>query len=54
MPFQDLANQRKLEGEEEDDLDLGIGVTKEFFQSEGKIPEDKKELKMSDSGREME
>ena len=42
----------KLEGEEEDDLDLG--VTKEFFQSEGKIPEDKKELKMSDSGREME
>ena len=41
---------RKLEGEE-DDLDLGIGVTKE---SEGKIPEDKEELKISDSGREMD
>ena len=40
--------------EEEDDLDLSIGVTKEFFQLEEKIPEDKKELKMSDSGREME
>ena len=40
--------------EEEDDLDLSIGVTKKFFQLEEKIPEDKKELKMSDSGREME
>ena len=45
---------QKLEGEEKKDLDLGIRVTKEFFQSEKKIPEDKEELKMSGSRREME
>ena len=45
---------QKLEGEEKKDLDLGIRVTKEFFQSEMKIPEDKEELKMSGSRREME
>ena len=55
MPLQDLANKgigQKYEGEE--DLDLGLVVTKAFFQSEWKIPEDKEELMMSDSGSEME
>ena len=35
-------------------MDLGIGTTNEFFQSDGKVLVDNEDLKMRESGREIE
>ena len=42
-----------LKGDEEEVFDLKIGAILEFFQSEGKIPVERKELKIRERGGEI-